>query len=274
MNVLEALCLGALQGITEFLPISSSGHLVLAQHLLGFRESQLFFDVAVHVGTLMAVFLVFRGDLALMLRGCFRAISQVTSSQATATSNGLNSGAKLAWMILVGSIPTAIIGLLFKDVFDRFFLSPAIVALGLWTTGFFLIWSRRSKPSPKHPDNPGVFNALLIGLVQGAAITPGVSRSGVTITLGMLLGLEPDLAFRFSFLLSIPAILGALALETFHGGGNYPEWQVVAMGFFSAFLVGLIALRILRSVVSKGKLFYFAPYCFALGAVAFLIAFL
>jgi len=124
MNVLEAFCLGALQGITEFLPISSSGHLVLAQHLLGFQESQLFFDIAVHVGTLMAVFLVFRDDLSLMLRGCFRAIGQAASSQATPTSNGLDSGVKMALMILVGSIPTAFIGLLLRDLFDRFFSSP------------------------------------------------------------------------------------------------------------------------------------------------------
>jgi undecaprenyl-diphosphatase len=272
MNVLEAFCLGALQGITEFLPISSSGHLVLAQHLLGFQESQLFFDIAVHVGTLMAVFLVFRGDLALMIRSCLRAIGQETSSQATPTSNGLDSGVKMALMILVGSVPTAFIGLVLRDVFDRLFASPAIVALGLWTTGFFLIWSRWSKPHRKHLENPGVFDALMIGLVQGAAITPGLSRSGVTITLGMLLGLEPDLAFRFSFLLSIPAILGALAVEAFHGGGNYPEWHVVAAGFFSAFLIGWIALRLLRSLVGKGKLFYFAPYCFVLGAMALTIA--
>jgi undecaprenyl-diphosphatase len=272
MNVLEALFLGALQGITEFLPISSSGHLVLAQHLLGFQESQLFFDIAVHVGTLMAVFVVFRGDLALMLRGCFRAIGQATSSQATPFSSGLDSGVKMALMILVGSIPTAFIGLLLRDVFARFFASPAIVALGLWSTGFFLIWSRWAKPHRKHLESPGVFDALLIGLVQGAAITPGLSRSGVTITTGMLLGLEPDLAFRFSFLLSIPAILGALASEAFHGGGNHPEWHVVVAGFFSAFFVGWIALRLLRSLVGKGKLFYFAPYCFTLGAIAFFIA--
>jgi len=272
MNVLEALCLGALQGITEFLPISSSGHLVLAQHLLGFQESQLFFDIAVHVGTLMAVFVVFRGDLALMLRGCFRAIGQATSSQATPFSSGLDSGVKMALMILVGSIPTALVGLLLRDVFARFFASPAIVALGLWSTGFLLIWSRWSKPHRKHLESPGVFDALLIGLVQGAAITPGLSHSGVTITTGMLLGLGPDLAFRFSFLLSIPAILGALAFEALHGGGNHPEWHVVVAGFFSAFFVGWIALRLLRSLVGKGKLFYFAPYCFTLGAIAFFIA--
>jgi undecaprenyl-diphosphatase len=272
MNVLEALCLGALQGITEFLPISSSGHLVLAQHLLGFQESQLFFDIAVHVGTLMAVFLVFRRDLALMFGDCLRAIGRKPSSQPTPASTGLDSGAKMALMILVGSIPTAFIGLFLRDVFDRLFTSPTIVALGLWTTGFFLIWSRWSKPHRKHVENPGVFDALLIGLVQGAAITPGLSRSGVTITTGMLLGLGPDLAFRFSFLLSIPAILGALASEAFHAGGNYPEWHVVAAGFFSAFFVGWIALRLLRSLVGKGKLFYFAPYCFVVGAVALVIA--
>jgi undecaprenyl-diphosphatase len=272
MNVLEALFLGTLQGITEFLPISSSGHLVLAQYLLGFQESQLFFDIAVHVGTLMAVFLVFRGDLAVMIRGCLRAMGEMTSSLATPTSRGLDSGVKMVLMILVGSLPTAIIGVFLRDVFERFFASPAIVALGLWSTGLFLLWSRWSKPHRTQLENPGVFDALLIGLVQGAAITPGLSRSGVTITTGMLLGLRPDLAFRFSFLLSIPAILGALASEAFHAGGNYPEWHVVAIGFFSAFFVGWIALLLLRSLVAKGKLFYFAPYCFTLGAIAFIIA--
>jgi len=272
MNVLEALCLGALQGITEFLPISSSGHLVLVQHLLGFQESQLFFDIAVHVGTLMAVFLVFRRDVALMLRGCLRAIGQATSSPPTSISPVLESGVRMALMILVGSIPTAFIGLLLRDVFDRFFASPTIVALGLWTTGLLLVWSHWAKPQREYLENPGVFDALLIGLVQGAAITPGLSRSGVTITTGMLLGLGPELAFRFSFLLSIPAILGALASEAFHGGGNYPEWHVVAAGFFSAFFVGWSTLRLLRSLVAKGKLFYFAPYCFLVGALALAIA--
>ena len=125
MNVLEALCLGALQGITEFLPISSSGHLVLAQHLLGFQESQLFFDIAVHVGTLMAVFLVFRGDLALILGGFLRAIRRKPSAQSKSSSTAFDHGVKMALMILVGSIPTAFIGLLLRDVFDRFFASPS-----------------------------------------------------------------------------------------------------------------------------------------------------
>ena len=112
----------------------------------------------------------------------------------------------------------------------------------------------------------------MIGLVQGAAISPGVSRSGVTIVTGLQLGLRPETAFRFSFLLSIPAILGALALEILHLNGNYPEFHIVAVGFFAAFVVGLLALGVLRSLVERGKLFYFAPYCFALGTVALVIA--
>jgi undecaprenyl-diphosphatase len=178
----------------------------------------------------------------------------------------------MAVMILVGSLPTAVIGLLLRDVFQGFFTSPAIVGLCLWITGFFLVWSRWSRQHRKHLDSPNVLDALMIGLVQGAAISPGLSRSGVTIVTGLLLGLRPETAFRFSFLLSIPAILGALALEIFHLSGNYPEWHIVAVGFFSAFVVGLLALGLLRSLVERGKLFYFAPYCFALGTVALVIA--
>jgi len=273
MNILQALCLGVLQGITEFLPVSSSGHLVLAQHLFGLRESQLFFDVAVHAGTLLAVLLVFRADLLHIFKACLGLLSSPQPSQPTPDSTALGDGVKMAGMILVGSIPTALIGLLFLDLFDRLFTSPAIVGLGLWTTGAVLIWSRWSRQCRETLDTPNVLVSLVIGLAQGAAISPGLSRSGVTITAGLLLGLRPELAFRYSFLLSIPAILGALAIEAYHVGANHPGWGVVAVGFFSAFLVGWIALLVLRSLVGRGKLFYFAPYCFAVGTIAFMVAF-
>ena len=273
MNILQALCLGTLQGITEFLPVSSSGHLALAQHLFGLREPQLFFDVTVHVATLMAVFVVFRTDLLLILTDCLRFFSRSESAPPRPAFTDSGSGVRMAVMILVGSLPTAIVGLLLRDVFQRFFTSPAIVGLCLWITGFFLVWSRWSRQHRKHLDSPNVLDALIIGLAQGAAISPGVSRSGVTIVTGLLLGLKPETAFRFSFLLSIPAILGALASEIFHLNGNYPEWHIVAVGFFSAFVVGWVALTVLRSLVERGKLFYFAPYCFAVGTVALIIAF-
>ncbi len=273
MNILQALCLGVLQGITEFLPVSSSGHLVLAQHLFGLTESQLFFDVAVHSGTLLAVLLVFRADLLHIFKDCLLLFSNPQPSQSTPDSTARGAGVKMAGMILVGSIPTALIGLLFRDLFEQLFTSPAIVGLGLWTTGGVLLWSRWSRQFREPLDTPSVMDSLLIGLAQGAAISPGLSRSGVTITAGLLLGLRPELAFRYSFLLSIPAILGALAIEAYHVGGNHPGWDLVAVGFFSAFLVGWIALRVLRSLVGRGKLFYFAPYCFAVGTIVFVLAF-
>jgi undecaprenyl-diphosphatase len=271
--MLQALYLGILQGFTEFLPISSSAHLVLAQHFLGLREPQLFFDVAVHVGTLMAVFVLFRSDVALMVKGCLESLHRSKPQQHKPDSSTTNIGFKLTLVILLGSVPTFLIGFFLRDVFNRFFASPLTVGIGLWVTGLFLIWSRWANPHRKHLESPSWLDALMIGLTQGAAITPGVSRSGATITVGLLLGLKPELAFRFSFLLSIPAILGALAFEIFHADGNHPEWDVVAVGFFSAFVVGWAALRLLQSLVSRGKFFYFSPYCFVLGVVALLIAY-
>jgi undecaprenyl-diphosphatase len=273
MDILQALYLGILQGFTEFLPISSSAHLVLAQHCLGLREPQLFFDVAVHVGTLMAVLVLFRSDLALMAKGCLKSLHRSNPQQYRADATNVNIGVALTLMILLGSVPTFLIGFFLRDVFNRLFASPFTVGIGLWITGLFLIWSRWANSHRKHLDSPSWLDALMIGLTQGGAITPGVSRSGVTITVGLLLGLKPELAFRFSFLLSIPAILGALAFEVFHADGNHPKWDVVAVGFVSAFLVGWAALRLLQSLVSRGKFFYFSPYCFVLGAIAFLIAY-
>ncbi len=246
---------------------------MLAQHLFGLRESQLFFAVAVHVGTLMAVLLVFRADLLEMFKDCFTFARRSRPSPSLSGSTKLAGGVKMILMILAGSLPAAMIGWLLRNVAHRLFTSPAIVGLGLWTTGFFLIWSRWSRQQRKHLNTPTLGDALVVGLAQGAAISPGLSRSGMTIAAGLLLGLSPELAFRFSFLLSIPAILGALVLEIYQAGGNYPEWYVLATGFFSAFLVGWIALRLLQSLVGRGKLFYFAPYCFVVGTLAFIVPF-
>ncbi|MBW2073096.1 MAG: undecaprenyl-diphosphate phosphatase [Deltaproteobacteria bacterium] len=175
-------------------------------------------------------------------------------------------------MIVIGSVPTAVIGLLFREAFERAFSSPTVAGLGLWLTALLLLWSRW--PLRKHSARNTLhfIDALLVGLAQGAAITPGLSRSGSTIATGLLRGLDADLAFRFSFLLSLPAIFGASVLELRHVGVDYLQWQVVAAGFFSALVVGWLALRLLRAVVSKGKLFYFAPYCALLGTLALIFS--
>jgi undecaprenyl-diphosphatase len=271
MTVFQALCLGVLQGITEFLPVSSSGHLVLAQHLFGLQESQLFFDVVLHVGTLLAVFLVFRSDILVIVKDSLGILRSPRSSLPCRTAIDTKPGAKMALMIVAGSIPTAVIGLLFKDTFEHLFGSPTGVGLGLWATGLLLLWSRWSREHSVSGSAPRLLDAVVIGLAQGAAITPGLSRSGATITTGLLRGLKPELAFRFSFLLSIPAILGALLLELSHRGTAHPGWMVLATGFLCAFLVGWIALLLLQAVVKKGRLFYFSPYCLALGTLALLL---
>jgi undecaprenyl-diphosphatase len=271
MSVLQALCLGVLQGITEFLPVSSSGHLVLAQHLFGLQESQLFFDVAVHAGTLMAVFLVFRADLFQIIKDCFGFLNSPSQTSLHTPVTVKRDGVRMALMIAVGTIPAALVGLLLRDFIARLFTSPLVVGIGLWATGLILAWSRWSQEQRPALTVPTVVDTILIGLAQAAAITPGVSRSGATISIGLLRGLDPELAFRFSFLLSIPAILGALVLEVIKLDAAHPEWQVVLVGFVSAFLVGWAALRLLLVLVGRGKLFYFAPYCFVLGAVAFIV---
>jgi undecaprenyl-diphosphatase len=273
MNIPQAVFLGVLQGITEFLPVSSSGHLVLAQHFLGLRQSQLFFDVAVHAGTLVALIPVFRRDLSGMIRDCLALPRRPRSSPPSHPPSEHRQGAKMAWMIVIGSVPTAVIGVLWRDVFERFFSSPGVAGVGLGITGLILMWSRWSREHRSHLEVPGVLDALLVGLAQGAALTPGLSRSGLTIAAALLLGLRRDLAFRFSFLLSIPAILGALGLQIVDVSGQWPGWPPVVAGFLSAFLIGWASLRLLRLLVDRGKLFSFAPYCFVVGAIALVVAF-
>jgi undecaprenyl-diphosphatase len=273
MNILQALCLGVLQGLTEFLPVSSSGHLVLAQNLFGLRDPQLFCDVAVHAGTLMAVLLVFRADLLRIFKDCFAFLTHSSQTPGHISSNANQTSIQMALVIIVGSIPAALVGLLLRGFIERLFMSPLAVGAGLWTTGLLLAWSRWSPEHRRDLSAPTMVDAIWIGLVQALAITPGVSRSGATICTGLLRGLEPELAFRFSFLLSIPAILGALALEVFKAGGDHPGWYVVSVGFLAAFLVGWLALRLLLVLVGRGKLYYFAPYCFVVGTIAFVVAF-
>ncbi|UCG12324.1 MAG: undecaprenyl-diphosphate phosphatase [Deltaproteobacteria bacterium] len=273
MNIERAFFLGILQGLTEFLPVSSSGHLVLAQQLFGLKEPQLFFDVAVHVGTLLAVLLTFRADLLDMLRDCFKFLLSTRLRPSRIRTSEVSDSVRMVSMIVVGSLPTAVIGLLLRSVAESLFASIAVVGLSLWATGIVLFLSRWSRQGRDDLGTSSLAHAFLIGLAQGAAITPGLSRSGITITAGLLLGLSPELSFRFSFLLSIPAILGALALEVYHVGGQYPEWHLVAAGFFSALLVGWAALWLLRALVGKGKLFYFAPYCLLVGTIALVFAF-
>ena len=267
MSIWHAVILGILQGATEFLPISSSGHLVLGQRLFGLNEPELVFDISVHVGTLGAVVIVYWADIRQMIVAVLRWLGR---REGAGTAPQL----RLAGLIVAGSVPTALIGIFFQTAADRLFSSTALVGAMLLVTGFLLWGTRHTPASQKGLERFSLWPALAIGTMQGLAILPGISRSGSTIAVALFMGIERRLAARFSFLLSIPAIIGAVLLNlfdaSFHQGGVV---GVTAAGTAAAFGVGYLALRWLIHLVQRKKLHFFTPYCFLLGLTALLLRF-
>ncbi|MEM2291110.1 MAG: undecaprenyl-diphosphate phosphatase [Candidatus Korarchaeum sp.] len=253
MDLWEALLLGAIQGLTEWLPISSSAHLVILQELLSCRSVLL--DAVVHGGTLLSVLLTSRADVIRVLKGFFRSLAEVRASE----SPDLPHESKLAWYLLIATIPAASVGLLLADQVEAAF-NPRTAALGLLLNSLILYstkWARER-------GSLDLKRALLIGLVQTASLLPGISRSGSTISAGLLSGLRREEAVSFSFLLSVPIIAGALILEVLRSPLNEVLSTVTIAGFLSSFLVGLAAIRFLISSVRRGKLHWFSYYCLIL----------
>ena len=251
MSILKALLSGILQGLTEFLPVSSSGHLALLHKYFGFQEPPLLFDIFLHIGTLLAVIIFFWRDILNVFRKKQRWIS----------------------LIIAGCIPTAIIGFLFYGTFKDLFGNLRGVGAMLIITGFWL-WIPCLPLFKKKQSGLRLPQALLVGLAQGIAIAPGISRSGATISTSLILGLEKETAVRFSFLLSIPAILGALAFKSIKSPGESILAATgvlpILIGMFAAFLVGILCIKLLLAVVKRGKLYYFTPYCIILGIASIL----
>ncbi len=271
MEPIQAIVLGAVQGVTEFLPVSSSGHLVLFQHLFGLREAELFFDISVHVGTLGAVIIFFRKEIAAIFLSIFLAAARLLKKKASFSSTWDNAEVKLALLIVVGSIPTAIIGLLFHRIADQLFSSVFLVGITLVITGLLLWGTRRFGGEGRGIQGFFAANALVIGIVQGVAILPGISRSGATIATGLYLGLDRGLAARFSFLLSIPAIVGAEILSLKDLGGALLPDTVTMLGTITAFVAGYLSLTMLMYIVKHGRLYLFAPYCWLIGVAALVV---
>ena len=243
------MILGIIQGLTEFLPVSSSGHLVLAQKLLGVKQSGVTFEVLVHLGSLVAVLIYFRVKIWMLIKSLFvpRQIAH----------------RKVVLFLIIGTIPAVMVGFSLKDFFERSFSSPVLASSMLLVTGAILLSTRFVSKSNRKVN---LAAAIIMGIGQAISILPGISRSGTTIASGMLWGVDPSEAAEFSFLLSIHAIAGAvvlnakdlLALES-HLAGQY------LVGTCSAFLFALLAVYTVLAVVRKGKFEYFAYYCFAAG---------
>lgn len=268
MNTIEAIILGVVQGLTEFLPVSSSGHLVLFQNLFGLKEPELLFDICLHVGTLMAVLIVFYRDILEILSALVKIPATLKPAGGLPKLCQTDPNVRMALLIVIGSIPTAIIGLLFKEIIDHIFGSLAIVGCMLIVTGTLLWLTRRFKGEGRPVTEITLKEALIIGIVQGLAILPGISRSGSTICTALFLGVDRKVAGRYSFLLSIPAIVGALvlSLDAPELATTIPLTTIIAGSVISA-IVGWLALVILLRVVDRGQLHRFAPYCWLVGIV-------
>ena len=276
MTFLEAILLGIIQGLTEFLPISSSGHLVLAQQFLGLKEPLVFFDVMLHVGTLAAVLVVYREAIGKLAIGGLSTLGNSQFWREPRTIFNTSTELKFIWLILLGTIPTGVIAMLFKSELESFFYEVRLVSIMLILTGVILQLPRLRKQdadgSDDSTDKLKTWHAPLIGIAQGCAITPGISRSGTTISLALFLGIPAKTAAEYSFLLSIPAILGAVVLKIRDVGDTTIPLHIVGAGMLASFIVGYIALRFLLVVLNRGKFSLFSYYCIALGLVSLLIA--
>jgi len=275
MELYQGIILGIIQGLTEFLPVSSSGHLVLGQIFFGITQSQLIFDISVHVGTLLAVLVVYASDIRDILISVFRFISKAILLKPVKHLVKEDKNLYLAGLILIGSVPTAFIGLFLKQFEDIIFSSTVLVGSMLILTGTILWASKNFYSSKDKKKEFGIKQASIIGISQGLAVIPGISRSGTTIAVGMFLGLDRHNAAKFSFLLSIPAILGAqvLSIKDMIDKGLVID-QVTIYATIASFITGLIALKLLLSLVHSGRFHLFAPYCWLIGSLVLLSKFI
>lgn len=262
MTYIQAIILGLAQGLAEFLPISSSGHLALLQYFFGVNaDSVLPFAVLLHLGTLISVFIVYWKDiveLVMELGAVFKDIFTGKGPRINA-----NPTRRLGFMIIVATIPTAVIGLLFNDLFESFYLSLTAIGIGLIITGAILLIAEKMGKNNKNVGEMKFRHAVFVGVMQGVAICPGISRSGSTLFGGLISGLNKEFAVKFAFLISIPSILGSVIVEApdaIHAGLGGAALGPVIAGVIVSALSGLFAIKAMIKVVSNKKLVGFSIY--------------
>ncbi|MFQ5909490.1 MAG: undecaprenyl-diphosphate phosphatase [Thermoplasmata archaeon] len=265
MTPLHAIILGLVQGLTEWLPVSSSGHLVLLQEFLGL-DVPIFFDLMLHLATVIVVTFVFRGDILGIFRSLKRTFRLKREGMNLKDILKSERPSLLAWFVVLGSIPTAILGFVLYDLIKSLFSNLLVIGIALLATGTILALTI---PSRKKKEFMTTYDALSIGLAQGISLVPGLSRSGLTISLGMLRGIDRELAARYSFLLSIPAILGAGTFELLEVMGNPPPIDpfLLAVAFLSSLIFGYLSIKALWFIIKRAKLYYFSAYCFLIGSI-------
>jgi len=273
LGVWESVALGILQGLTEFLPVSSSGHLVVVQSFIeGFEQPGVLFDAMVHFGTLLAVVVYFRRDLSGMLRACLPGADEQPASLFGGETVSPGTVRKLVIYLVVATLVTATVGLAFSETIYRLFESVQNVAIMLLVTGALLFLSDHIGIHSRGLKDLRLKEALILGLAQSFALIPGISRSGTTIAVGIFLGLKGEAAARFSFLMAIPAVLGATMLEMRHAATIALDMMVIyALGTIVAAVVGLLTIKLLMFVVGRRNLRYFSYYCWTVALLLFII---
>ncbi len=256
----KIILLSVVQGITEFLPISSSGHLVISQHVLGFQEDNLYYTIVLHAGTLGSIIVYYAKDLLTIIK---------------------RKQLQIIVCVVIGTLPLIVVGLIIKPILENYFSSLLLVSVCLAITAVLLLFVHKSDNQKKTIEEMSWRDALIIGLSQCVAILPGVSRSGTMISVGTRLGFSNEAAARFSFYMAIPAIFGAVLLETIDLVKEYataPEMLSVSIpltfiGLIVSFLVGYTALKLLLSMLKAKKFSYFGYYCLGLSIITFIVAF-
>ena len=276
MTIFEALILGLVQGLAEFLPISSSGHLAILQHFLGINgENALLFTVMLHAGSLIAVFAAYWKDICELIMELGRLIGDIFTGKGLRAK--CNQTRQLGLMLIIGSIPAAITGILFDEVVEKLFTSVLAVGVCLIITGTVLFIAEKVNSGRKDLSRAGFLNAFVVGLFQAVALAPGISRSGATIVGGLFQGFTRELAVRFAFLLSIPAVLGAVILQipdALEAGVTGELLLPSVVGIVVAAVSGFLAIKLMIKVVTKSKLFVFSIYTWIAGAVVVILCIL
>jgi undecaprenyl-diphosphatase len=265
MTGIQSLLLGVLQGVAEFLPISSSGHLLLARRLMNLGDVPLLYDVLLHVSTLIVVIIIFRGRIGSIFSALWAAVQSRTDSED-------RENLRLTLYILIATVVTGVVGFGLSRFEERFVKQPRLVSVLFLLTSLFLL-STLLRRGRRDYFQMGILGVLIVGLAQGVGVLPGISRSGITISVSLLLGLDRQRAGEFSFLIAIPAILGALVLQLRDAGRllEFTDPLILLIGFTASFVVGLVSLVLLLRVVRRGQLALFSIYLVPLAVVSFIL---
>ena len=266
MDIIQAIIIGLVQGLTEFLPVSSSAHLIFAQQALGVGDVGLAFDVLMHVGTLVAVIVYFFNDIVNMIKGFLLSLVDLKDGNFIGELKK-DPYKKLAWLTILATIPIGIVGVLFNDIVESMFMGLTVPAFLLLITGCLLYVSQRMNSGRIDVRNISLKEALIMGCGQALAILPGLSRSGTTIAAGLFAGLDKEFAAKFSFILSIPAILGAAVFQLKDLSGGSIEIGACIAGFIVAAISGYLAISFLLKIVREKSLDIFAYYCWIVGII-------